>query len=415
VTYEIPAGWYPDPTVAGQIRYWNGNEWTDDVSAGGPVAAERPLKPTSTLTPTGNDWIDEVDKTIAGPVDQEVDDSQILRIPHDSDTRYRKLIAIAVAIVLLLGGVSWLVLGGGANGESSRPTAGAPIVSTTTSLMPTTTSPTTTSTVASTTTAPPVVVTNVVGMDQTMAIAQLQAAGFLVNTDSVESADLAPGTVTSADPPPGSPTAPGGTITITVATAPVPECNDLTGPIPSTQFSDVLALGSPTDQLAVSWAESVRIISGITPDTFGVDQPLSRGALATILYRYFCSPTPTRASRFTDVQPGAFYADPIAWASERGIMSGTSPTLFGPDGPATRGQWVTVVWRALGSPPATIDLPFTDVSPGVFYEQALKWAFSNNLISGVDATTFDAYRPLTRLNAVSLLYLLELTINPPVG
>ena len=28
---EVPAGWYADPLTPGQMRYWNGREWTQDV------------------------------------------------------------------------------------------------------------------------------------------------------------------------------------------------------------------------------------------------------------------------------------------------------------------------------------------------------------------------------------------------
>jgi hypothetical protein len=29
----VPAGWFPDPYVPGQLRYWNGVQWTDDTQA----------------------------------------------------------------------------------------------------------------------------------------------------------------------------------------------------------------------------------------------------------------------------------------------------------------------------------------------------------------------------------------------
>lgn len=38
---ETPAGWYPDPEVPGQQRYWNGASWTAHT-APGPAATERP-------------------------------------------------------------------------------------------------------------------------------------------------------------------------------------------------------------------------------------------------------------------------------------------------------------------------------------------------------------------------------------
>ena len=31
---QIPAGWYPDPNIAGTMRYWDGDGWTDHTASG---------------------------------------------------------------------------------------------------------------------------------------------------------------------------------------------------------------------------------------------------------------------------------------------------------------------------------------------------------------------------------------------
>ena len=53
-----PAGWYPDHTGAPQLRWWDGNAWTDRVSDGSvgipPYgAAAYSLRPAPTRVPTG--------------------------------------------------------------------------------------------------------------------------------------------------------------------------------------------------------------------------------------------------------------------------------------------------------------------------------------------------------------------------
>ena len=53
---------------------------------------------------------------------------------------------------------------------------------------------------------------------------------------------------------------------------------------------------------------------------------------------------------FTDVSPGAYYADAVQWAWEQGITNGTDATHFSPDKPCTRAQVMTYLWRAAGSP-----------------------------------------------------------------
>ncbi|MBR2047808.1 MAG: S-layer homology domain-containing protein [Oscillospiraceae bacterium] len=44
---------------------------------------------------------------------------------------------------------------------------------------------------------------------------------------------------------------------------------------------------------------------------------------------------------------GIYYYQPVLWAVENGITSGTSATTFAPDNPCTRAQVVTFLYRAL--------------------------------------------------------------------
>ena len=37
---QQPAGWYTDPTTAYSYRYWNGQQWTNQVSSGGSTATD---------------------------------------------------------------------------------------------------------------------------------------------------------------------------------------------------------------------------------------------------------------------------------------------------------------------------------------------------------------------------------------
>jgi hypothetical protein len=48
-----PAGWYSDPTGTYLYRYWNGGQWTDQVSTGGSQSGvdPTPLDPAVATTP----------------------------------------------------------------------------------------------------------------------------------------------------------------------------------------------------------------------------------------------------------------------------------------------------------------------------------------------------------------------------
>ncbi len=51
------------------------------------------------------------------------------------------------------------------------------------------------------------------------------------------------------------------------------------------------------------------------------------------------------AATFLDVPRGAYFAEPVAWMVEQGITRGTSATTFSPNDPVTRGQLATFLWR----------------------------------------------------------------------
>jgi rRNA maturation protein Nop10 len=94
------------------------------------------------------------------------------------------------------------------------------------------------------------------------------------------------------------------------------------------------------------------ITTGTTPTTFSPDDPVSRGQMATFLWRYSDEPEPASLDTdFTDVPGGRFYSKAVAWLVEQQITTGTTPTTFSPDDPVTRGQMATFLWRLAGEPP----------------------------------------------------------------
>ena len=126
----------------------------------------------------------------------------------------------------------------------------------------------------------------------------------------------------------------------------------------------------------------------------------------TFLWRAAGSPeiAGSEDSPFFDVSDDAFYADAVRWAIENGITQGTSETTFSPDEIVTRGQAVTFLWRADGSPAVSGDNPFIDVANGSFYADAVQWAVSEGITQGTSETTFDPNEGCTRGQIVTFLY-----------
>ena len=108
---------------------------------------------------------------------------------------------------------------------------------------------------------------------------------------------------------------------------------------------------------------------------------------------------------FTDISRGAYYFDAVLWAVDAGITDGTSATTFSPAASCTRAQMVTFLWRAAGEPKAaTASCAFTDVDKDAYYYEALLWAVENGIINGTSATTFSPDTTCTRGQMATFLY-----------
>ena len=171
---------------------------------------------------------------------------------------------------------------------------------------------------------------------------------------------------------------------------------------PDARFDDVSANAYYAD--AVEWAVSKGITSGTSANTFSPDASCTRAQMVTFLWRANGSPKADRANPFTDVSAEAYYYDAVLWAVEQGITSGTSATTFSPDATVNRGQTVTFLWRANGSPKADRANPFTDVDANAYYAGAVRWAVSEGITSGTSGNSFSPNADCTRAQIVTFLY-----------
>ena len=138
----------------------------------------------------------------------------------------------------------------------------------------------------------------------------------------------------------------------------------------------------------IDFAVQMGLFKGMSETTFAPDQPMTRAMLVTVLWRYTGSPAAGENS-FTDVEPGLWYAEAVAWAAEENIVNGVGNQRFDPMGKITREQLATILYRytqTLGA-----DLPqgealtaFPDgASVHSWAEEALAWAVGRELIKGV--------------------------------
>lgn len=155
---------------------------------------------------------------------------------------------------------------------------------------------------------------------------------------------------------------------------------------------------------ALSWAADKGIIKGITDTSFGPENSCTRGMIVTMLYRAMGQPKVTGQLPFRDVPAHFYYYDTINWAYQKGIVNGVTEKVFEPDSPCTRAQVVTMLYRAAGQPKVTGELPFRDVSSHFYYYDAINWAYQNGIVNGVTENTFAPDATCTRAMITAILY-----------
>ncbi len=157
---------------------------------------------------------------------------------------------------------------------------------------------------------------------------------------------------------------------------------------------------------AVAWMVSNQITVGVEPGCFEPSDRVSRGQVATFLFRLdralgnnpVAGPNP-----FDDVDTDAFYADAVAWMAAARITTGTSARTFAPDVPVTRGDFATLLWRYAGEPSAPVVHQFTDVT--LDYQQAaVSWMADSSITTGTTATTFSPDDFVNRAQAAAFMF-----------
>ena len=94
----------------------------------------------------------------------------------------------------------------------------------------------------------------------------------------------------------------------------------------------------------------------------------------------------------------------IKYAYENKLMYGVDSNRFAPDISLTRGMLVTMLYRMAGEPAVTGESRFTDVASGAWYAAAVKWAADNDIVMGVSEHAFAPAENITREQFAAMLY-----------
>jgi len=121
---------------------------------------------------------------------------------------------------------------------------------------------------------------------------------------------------------------------------------------------------------AVAYVTEKGLMNGTGSDTFSPNASITRGMLMTVLARYAGEDT-------TGSTP--WYQKGMEWAKANGVSDGTNPEVN-----ITREQLVTMLYRYAGSPKADgkLDSFFDAASVSTYAENAMQWAVANGIVNG---------------------------------
>ena len=106
---------------------------------------------------------------------------------------------------------------------------------------------------------------------------------------------------------------------------------------------------------------------------------------------------------FTDVVPGSWYYDAVKYVVDNKIMTGTSATAFNPNTKLTRAMLAQILYNHAGKPSAAAS-SMKDVASGSWYASAVGWAASKGVVTGYSDGSFKPGDSVTREQLAVMLY-----------
>ncbi len=110
---------------------------------------------------------------------------------------------------------------------------------------------------------------------------------------------------------------------------------------------------------------------------------------------------------FTDVTSGDWYYDAVVYAWENDLMTGTSATTFAPGMTTSRAMLATLLYRLDGAPDLSdenLGYPYGDVDADSWYGDGVYWARLHGVVTGITSEIFDPNGAITREQMAAMLY-----------
>ncbi|MCA0985498.1 S-layer homology domain-containing protein [Halobacillus yeomjeoni] len=141
----------------------------------------------------------------------------------------------------------------------------------------------------------------------------------------------------------------------------------------------------------------MNLLKGKSEDVFGFGEGLSRVHTALFLLRAQNISTENRPDPgFDDVNKDTKYYEEIAAIADEGIFVGDGKNRFNPNQTLTRKEMAVLLQRVYNFDDTSEDHPFTDVSEGIWYDEAVKRIYAADITKGVGDNKFAPDEVVTR-------------------
>ena len=151
------------------------------------------------------------------------------------------------------------------------------------------------------------------------------------------------------------------------------------------------------------------LMNGTGENVFSPDATLSRAMFVTILNRAAGNTNVFSNTVYTDVQVGAWYDRPVQWAETQGIVNGYPDGRFGVNDPLTREQMFTILYRYISAngkaeAPANALDRFTDKGEVSAYAvDAYRWAVAQNVFYELEKNALNPKEACSRAEAAAVI------------
>ncbi|MBE6686534.1 MAG: DUF4838 domain-containing protein [Ruminococcaceae bacterium] len=109
-------------------------------------------------------------------------------------------------------------------------------------------------------------------------------------------------------------------------------------------------------------------------------------------------------AEFPDIKESDWYYDAVEYTVRKGIFNGMGNGSFEPKKSLTRAMFVSLLQRYARGEADASDTLFGDVEKNAWFTEGVNWAAENGIVNGVGQGNFAPSRPLTRQEAVTILF-----------